>query len=98
MPLEGHWERQHTPLRRAGRREVRVLAAVAVVLSLAGGITLYAAVIHGSPKRGKGCVEVTAAHSTGGATLHACGREAAHWCRSPASRQGAFARPLRVAC
>ena len=30
--------------------------------------------------------------STGGATLHACGQEAARWCSSAEARQGSIAR------
>jgi len=99
MPLEGHWKRVHTPVRSAPRRERRAVAAVAAVLvvALAGGV-LFAILHGGSSKAGAGCIEVTAAHSTGGATVKACGAGAARWCRSAAGRHDAFGREVLARC
>jgi hypothetical protein len=92
VPLQGHWERQHAPLRRADRRAVAAAALlVAVVLAwlvLAGG---------GDPAQA-GCVNVTAASTTGGARMHACGADARRWCRSEAGAQDTVARAVRAAC
>jgi hypothetical protein len=98
VPLEGHWQRQHTPLSRLSRRELRTLAAVAALLTLAAAVVLYAAVQHTTHHAAAGCVEVTAASTTGGATLHACGADAARWCRSQAGRSDAVARAVLTAC
>ncbi len=73
---------------------VIVAAGLAVVL----GIVLYAAIHGGSSKAGPGCIEITAAHSTGGATLEACGADAARWCRSTTARHDAFARKVQARC
>jgi hypothetical protein len=98
VPLEGQWQRQHTPLRRVSRRELRVLAAVAAVLALAAAIVLYAALHHATHRVAAGCVEVSAASTTGGATLHACGPDAARWCRSQAGHTDTVARAVLTAC
>ena len=98
MPLEGHWQRQQTPLRRVSRRELRLLAAVASVLALAAAVVLYAALHHAAHHAAAGCVEITAASTTGGATLHACGADAARWCRSEAGHTDTVARAVLTAC
>ena len=83
MPLEGHWKRINTPLRKTSRREGRLIVAVAAALALAVAVVLYVALQgDGSSAAKPGCIDVTAAHTVGGATLHACGSEAANWCRS----------------
>ncbi|MEA2397465.1 MAG: hypothetical protein QOK25_1021, partial [Thermoleophilaceae bacterium] len=82
MPLEGHWQRQHTPLRMPTTRAGRAVAAAAAAAGLAALILLAYVVIASSESRGRaaGCVDVTAASSTGGARIHACGRQAEHLC------------------
>jgi len=98
MPLEGHWARQRTPLRRVSRREGWAMALVASLLAIAAGVAIYLALSHGGPKTAAGCVDVTAASSTGGATLHACGDAAARLCRSQATRADPFARAVQERC
>jgi hypothetical protein len=98
MPLEGQWQRQHTPLRLAGRREGRAVAAAAVIVVLALGAALYAGLHHGAPRTAAGCIDVIAASTTGGAVVHACGASAARWCRLEAARGDAFARTVRGEC
>src|SRR5947209_165683 len=98
MPLEGHWKRLQTPLRRTTRREARLIAAAAGFLAVTVVIVLYVALQSGSSAAGPGCIKVTAASSTGGATLHACGQAAARWCRSAAVRHDALARSVREEC
>jgi hypothetical protein len=98
VPLEGHWHRQQTPLGRLSRRELSALAVVAALLLIAAGVAIYAAAHHGAPRAAAGCVDVTAASTTGGARLHACGADAARWCRSQAGLTDAVARAVRVAC
>ena len=75
-----------------------MLAAVAAVLTLAAAVVLYAALDHETHHSGAGCVEVTAASTTGGATLHACGTDAARWCRSQAGHTDTVARAVLAAC
>ena len=98
MPLERHWERQHTPIRGLGRRQARILAAVAGVLAAAAVAVLIAALAGTATKRQPGCVNVTVPSSTGGATLHACGGKAAALCRSQAGHTDAAARAAAAEC
>jgi hypothetical protein len=99
MPLEGHWERVNTPLRRLTRREARLVAAVAAVLVVVAlGLGLYALLHDSSSKLGTGCIEVTGAHSTGGATIRACGPDAARWCRLVVARGDPLSRQVQARC
>ena len=98
MPLEGHWERVHTPLRSTGKRERRVVVIGSALLALALVIAVYAALHSGSSKTSPGCLDVVGASSMGGATYHACGRAAARWCRSVATRDDAVARRIQEHC
>jgi hypothetical protein len=98
MPLEGHWERQNTPLRGLSRRERRILAPFAIVLVLSlAALGLFLIFDNGS-ESSAGCVDVTGASTLGAATYHACGRSAARFCRSEADGNASFAADLRVQC
>jgi hypothetical protein len=98
MPLQGHWERLQTPLRKTSRREGRLIAAVGGLLALGLAVILYVAVQGGGSTSGPGCIEVIAATSTGGTTLEACGGKAERWCRSAAEAPRPLARQLREKC
>jgi hypothetical protein len=99
MPLEGHWERQNTPLRRTTVRERRLLAIVgALVAAATVGLVVYLLVAGGHSSASTGCVDVTAAHATGGARIHACGRGATRLCGMAASENTPLARGLRPQC
>jgi hypothetical protein len=98
VPLEGHWERQNTPLRGLGRRELRALVVVAAAVVAAAAVVLVVALSQGAPKVTSGCVAVTAASSTGGATIHACGPRATRLCRARAGGDDPFARSVQAAC
>jgi hypothetical protein len=98
VPLEGHWQRQQTPIRGVGRRQARIIAAVAGVLAAAAVAILIIALAQGDPKSQPGCVTVTVPSSTGGATLHACGARAAALCRSQAGQRGPSGRAAAAEC
>jgi hypothetical protein len=98
MPMQGHWERLQTPLRKTSRREGRLIAVVGGLVAVGLAVFLYVAIQGGSSAPDQGCVEVTAAHSTGGATLRACGEKAERWCRSSANTPEPLARQLRREC
>lgn len=97
MPLEGQWARQNAPLRPTSRRERRLLALF-LVLIVAGVAAVLYATLHGSAAKQSGCVSVTAATSTGGATLQQCGAAARAWCREQGPRTDAFAQQVQAAC
>jgi hypothetical protein len=99
MPLEGHWQRQQTPLaRRATARERRALWIVGGVLAVAVAVVVWAIVARGDSPPAAGCIEATAPSTMGAGTLHACGGAAARLCRSQAGRDDPSARSVRASC
>jgi len=98
MPLQGHWERQNTPLRRLSRRERRLAVAVTAVLALSVAIGTFF-VINDSPAAvPAGCVDVEVGSTMGGGKLRICGRDAVRTCRSYAARNDPGAQPFNTAC
>jgi hypothetical protein len=72
MPLEGHWQRQNTPVAALPRRDVRALIAGAIVVAVIALVTAAGAVIGSSPPTTRGCKRVTVAMTTGGAQIERC--------------------------
>jgi hypothetical protein len=97
VPLQGHWQRQQASLRGATRRERRVLALVAAALVVVCAAVAWIA-LASDARTPAGCVNLTAASTTGGARLHACGAEAARWCRTDAGGRDRVAAALVAAC
>jgi hypothetical protein len=80
MPLEGHWRRTNTPLRRLTSRERNVaLAGVAVTL-VALLVLVLATAGDTQPPAAAGCIRVQVAGRVGGELIHACGKEAQAIC------------------
>ena len=98
MPLEGQWERQNTPVRRLSRRELRILGSVLIVLIVTTAVVLILALHHGSRETAAGCIDVPVPSTTGGATVHACGRQASTICREQATASGVYARAAQAEC
>ena len=72
MPLEGHWQRVNTPLRRLSGRE-RNIAIAAVVVTIAACVALIVATAGTSrPAPGPGCIRALIPHVMGSETLDAC--------------------------
>jgi hypothetical protein len=88
VPVE---RQQKTPLR---PRDIRFLAALAVVAVVAASIGLYVQFTRpGSSEAG--CVTVTLASTMGGATIHKCGAAAARFCRDERSADPAIEAACR---
>jgi hypothetical protein len=88
---------------RAGRlstRQKRVFAAIGVlVVVLLGGLGLWGALSSdGYGASGHGCVNVTIASSTGGATLHYCGAKARSFCQQSYQNSDEISRKARPQC
>jgi predicted metal-binding membrane protein len=80
MPLEGHFQRVNTPLRRLTRRERNVVIAV-VAITLASFIALLLATASDSrPGPAPGCIRVIVAGRTGGEIVAGCGASAEAIC------------------
>jgi hypothetical protein len=98
MPLEGHWKRINTPLRKTTRREGRLVAVFAALFAVALAVVLVLALRSGSTG-GSACIDFTGTHAVGGATIHACGEDAKRWCESTAAdRPDELGRGLRREC
>jgi hypothetical protein len=98
MPLEGHWRRVNTPLRRLSRRE-RYIAIVAVGVTLAACAALILATLGNSrPAPGPGCIRALIPHVMGSETLDACGARAKSICRARANDTDPGAVSVQEAC
>jgi hypothetical protein len=85
MPLEGHWARVNTPLRKTTSRERRILVVVAVVLALAVIAGAIVAIGSSNPSTPAGCLRVDLPSTMGGGTPQLCGNAAASFCSSDAA-------------
>jgi hypothetical protein len=98
MPLEGHWQRVNTPLRRLTGRE-RNIAIAAVVVTLAACIALIVATAGQTrPAPGPGCIRALIPHVMGSETLDACGARAEHICQARAGDADPGAISVQEAC
>jgi hypothetical protein len=80
MPLEGHFQRVNTPLRRLTRRERNVVIA-GVAVTFVALVALIIATAGGSqPPPAPGCIRASVAGRTGAELIQACGMEARELC------------------
>lgn len=98
MPLEGHYERQTTPLYKLSPREIRAAAAVLAV-TLVGLLAVIVATAgnSGAPVR-PGCFSVSVAGIVGAQTVSACGAEAEARCAHAARFDDPRSRTIVAAC
>ena len=100
MPLEGHWRRTNTPLRRLTRRERRV-AVVSAVVVLATVLALVLATVGDSrPAPKPGCIYAIVPGVMGATAVDACGEQARKTCAEHASPrlQNPVDRGVRASC
>jgi hypothetical protein len=98
MPLEGHYERQTTPLYKLSPRETKAaLATLAVTLVALLGVVIATASDHGSPLR-PGCFSASVAGIVGAQTVSACGSEAEARCAHAARFDDPRSRTIVAAC
>lgn len=98
MPLEGHYERQTTPLYKLTSRELKVafgtlaatvIAVVAIVAFTAGD---------SNPAPAQGCINPTVAGVVGAETLNACGQKAVEICTHASNFTGPRAETILGNC
>lgn len=98
MPLEGHWQRTNTPLRKLTLRERRVV----VWGTLATAIVLLALVLATAgdrqPDPAAGCIRASIAGRTGAELINGCGQRAVALCRRAAGRDEPWATSVSDAC
>jgi|SRR3954447_14622386 len=98
MPLEGHYERQTTPLRKLTPRELKAAFGV-LGATLAALAAVVALTLGDSPAPvGAGCIRPTVAGIVGAETINACGSEAVEVCAHAAEFSGARAETIVADC
>jgi hypothetical protein len=98
MPLEGHWQRVNTPMRRIGRRErnVAVAAVAAVVIALVAIVIATAG--DSRPAPAAGCIYAIVPGVMGATPVDACGAQARRICAQRATRTDPGSRTIRTSC
>lgn len=99
MPLEGHYERQTTPLYKLSPREIKVaVSIVAVTLVTVIAMVAFTGASNSNPAPAKGCINPTVAGIVGAETLGACGQEAVNICSHASEYSGARAETIVANC
>jgi hypothetical protein len=99
MPLEGHYERQTTPLYKLSPREIRVAVGIVVVtLVTIIAMVAFTGTGNSNPAPAKGCINPTVAGIVGAETLNACGQEAVDICTHASEYTGARAETIVGNC
>ncbi len=98
MPLEGHYERQTTPLRKLTPRESRAALGALVVTLAAMLIVVLMTVGDSSDPVAEGCTKSTVAGIVGAETIAGCGQEAVKICSRAAEFSGARAETIVSDC
>ncbi len=80
MPLEGHWQRVNTPLRRLTARERNVAIAAVAITVVAIVVLLLATAGDSRPEPAPGCIYVLVPGVTGATPIDACGERAQRLC------------------
>jgi len=98
MPLEGHYERQNTPLYKLSSRELKAAyGALAVTLFAMLGVIVLT-VGDSNPPTPKGCIHTSVAGVVGAEMISGCGREAEAKCARAAQFEGARSETIVAEC
>ncbi len=99
MPLEGHYERQTTPLRKLNPREIKVAVGIVVVtLVTIIAMVAFTGASNSNPAPAIGCINPTVAGIVGAETINACGKEAVDICAHASEYEGARAETIVGNC
>lgn len=80
MPLEGHYERQTTPLYKLSPREIKAASITLLVTLVALAGVVIATVGDSAPPTPQGCIKATVAGVVGAETISGCGADAEAKC------------------
>jgi hypothetical protein len=98
MPLEGHYERQTTPLYKLKPREIKVAVGIVAVTLIAMLAIVAATAGDSNPPPAIGCINPTVAGIVGAETINRCGPEAVETCAHAAEFTGARAETIVANC
>jgi hypothetical protein len=104
MPLEGHYRRVNTPLRKLTRREVTVVISGVVVITIAILALLFVPSHNDKPLLDEhggsnaGCIEVAVAGRVGSEPVVGCGKKAQGLCKRASGYEGPRAETILDAC
>ncbi len=98
MPLEGHYERQTTPLYKLSSRELKAAFWILAVTLVALVATVAATVGDSHPGPALGCIRSEVAGIVGAETISACGQEAVETCTRASKFNGARAETIISDC
>jgi len=98
VPLQGHWERVNTPLRKTTMRERRILWVVVALLAvacIAGAIVAFGS---SSPSTPAGCIHLEAPSTMGGVASDICGNDAKTLCTGQQARTDPLSATILPQC
>lgn len=98
MPLEGHYERQTTPLYKLSPRELKA-AGIALVVTVAAMLAVVLWTVGDSnPPTPIGCIHANVAGIVGAETISGCGSEAQEKCAHAAEFDSPRANTIVAEC
>jgi hypothetical protein len=98
MPLEGHYERQMTPLYKLSPRETKAVWAILLVTVVAMLAVVIATAGDSNPPTPIGCIHAETAGIVGAETISGCGAEAEAKCAHAASFDSPQAHTVVAEC
>jgi hypothetical protein len=98
MPLEGHYERQTTPLYKLSSREIKA-ALIALVVTVGAMLAVvFFTVGDSNPPTPMGCIHARVAGIVGSETVSGCGTEAQEKCAHAAKFDSPRAETVVANC
>ena len=98
MPLEGHYERQTTPLYKLSSREIKAASIALVVTVVAMLAIVFVTVGDSNPPTPMGCIRAETAGIVGAETISGCGAEAEAKCAHAARFDSPQAHTVVAEC
>jgi hypothetical protein len=98
MPLEGHYERQTTPLYKLSSRETKIASITFLVTIAAMLAVVFATIGDSNPPTPIGCIRAQTAGIVGAETISGCGAEAEAKCAHAARFDSPQAHTVVAEC
>ncbi len=98
MPLEGHFQRVNTPLRRLSGRERNVVIAALAITVVSIVALLVATAGDSRPAPAPGCIYALVPGATGATPIDACGARAQRLCARHATLDDPGSQAIEESC